>query len=328
MINVFPLILLIIIIITGIISCLERFNLLTSCLEIIIKFIQRYFNLNKIFDNNNNTINISRKFKSITLCTSIFPGLLFIFIMRSFIVEPFHIPSSSMMPTLLVGDLILVNKFAYGIKDPITQMLLIETNHPKRGDVVVFKYPLNLKLNYIKRVIGIPGDLVHYDFINKCITIYPNFTNNKRYIKALPVVYSKITPSIFSQTFCLDNNCNISSDFLNTLPNIKLSNKIRFMQRFESLNGEIHNILIVPGQQDHQNIYYKQRQDTTNEWIVPQGEYFMMGDNRDNSLDSRYWGFVPEKNIEGKAIIIWMSLKKQEGQWPTGIRLNHIGNIN
>jgi signal peptidase I len=132
---------------------------------------------------------------------SVFPVLAIVLVVRSFIYEPFQIPSGSMMPTLLIGDFILVEKFAYGIKDPIYQKTLIETGHPKRGDIAVFKYPDDPRLDYIKRVVGLPGDKVSYDPVAKEVTVQPKCSSGQACDNALPITYSNVEPSDFVQTF-------------------------------------------------------------------------------------------------------------------------------
>ncbi len=254
---------------------------------------------------------------------SIFPVLAVVLIVRSFIYEPFQIPSGSMMPTLLIGDFILVEKFAYGIKDPLYQKTLIETGHPKRGDIAVFKYPLNPTVDYIKRVVGLPGDRVTYDPIAKQVTVQPNCSSGQACDSALPITYSDIQNSDFVQTFSNRNGMESNSGFWQLPQGETKENGIRLLGRNETLGEVTHRILMVPIAQDNVGNYSNK----TNTWIVPPGHYFMMGDNRDNSADSRYWGFVPEANLVGKATIIWMSFEKQEGEWPTGVRLGRIGGI-
>ncbi|SLM62077.1 MULTISPECIES: signal peptidase I [Dickeya] len=256
---------------------------------------------------------------------SVFPVLALVFVVRSFIFEPFQIPSGSMMPTLLIGDFILVEKFAYGIKDPITQTTLIETGHPQRGDIVVFKYPENPRLDYIKRAVGLPGDRVSYDPIAKQVTIQPGCGDKPSCSSAVPVTYSNVEPSDFVQTFS-GTGREMTSGFY-PIPVGQKSEGIRMAIRKESLGEVTHNILSVPGAQDQLGLYYQQARQPLGSWVVPAGHYFMMGDNRDNSADSRYWGFVPERNLVGKATAIWMSFEKQEGEWPTGVRLSRIGGI-
>ena len=193
---------------------------------------------------------------------SFFPVLLFVLVLRSFIVEPFRIPSSSMMPTLLIGDFILVNKFSYGIRLPVINTKIIEIGKPERGDVMVFRYPKNPSLDYIKRVIALPGDKVGY--FDKHVYI-----NDQR-----------ITQQPLGLYEGLGQGENMSNSLL----------------QHEQLPSQEHDILIM-----------QERPSIEGEIIVPDGHYFMMGDNRDNSNDSRYWGTVPEENIVGKAFMIWMN---------------------
>ncbi|WP_420885524.1 signal peptidase I [Candidatus Schneideria nysicola] len=254
---------------------------------------------------------IKKIVQKIITTSSIFPVLLSVFILRSFIFEPFQIPSASMMPTLLVGDFILVNKFAYGIKDPITHTTLIKTGLPKRGDVVVFKYPLEPHIDYIKRVIGLPGDHIFYNYITNNITVQPSNASDKMII---PSSYyhqtmknrlqeSNSDYSLYKREFASDSNKNILS--------------LLFIDRTFYNRNSFSNFACYK--------YYNEPY--LIEWIVPKGKYFMMGDNFNNSADSRHWGFVPEKNLVGKAFLIWMSLEKKEGKWPTGLRLNRINII-
>jgi len=207
----------------------------------------------------------------------IFPVIAVVFFVRSFLFEPFKIPSGSMIPTLLVGDLILVNKFTYGIRLPVIHTKVTKGNAPQRGDVMVFRYPPQPNLDYIKRVVGLPGDKVVY--LNKRLTING---------EAIPS--EKVR------------------EFLDT-------GSGRFFPQFEEKLGQKpHRILNIPElppfvQRISDFPYLDYCDYSINGVIctVPEGHYFMVGDNRDNSQDSRYWGFVPEENIVGKAFFVWMN---------------------
>ncbi len=201
---------------------------------------------------------------------SFFPVLLIVLILRSFIAEPFRIPSGSMMPTLLHGDFILVNKFTYGLRLPVLHNKVWANNLPERGDVVVFRYPKNPSLDYIKRVIGLPGDRLEY----RDKTIYVNGETMKQV--DLGSYIGKGRDSVMSG-----------------------SNK-----RQESLNSVDHEMLIND-----------RRLSIDSSWTVPDDHYFVMGDNRDNSNDSRVWGMVPDQNLVGRAFMIWMNWDIAEGQF-------------
>ncbi|MBA5763870.1 signal peptidase I [Vibrio sp. 404] len=234
---------------------------------------------------------------------SIFPVIAFVLVLRSFVYEPFQIPSGSMMPTLLVGDFILVEKYAYGLKDPVWRTQLVETGKPERGDVVVFKYPPQPSIDYIKRVVGLPGDTVHYSQ-DKDICIQKAGERACKQVKL-----SNVEESPFVQ------------------------NGVPMIQMDEKLGQHEHQILVNPLRRDRVEAY--QPRSGVSEWVVPKGHYFVMGDNRDNSADSRYWGFVPEANLVGKAVGIWISFEFERSDdsilptWiPTGVRFNRIGGIN
>lgn len=191
---------------------------------------------------------------------SFFPVILAVFVIRSFIIEPFKIPSGSMMPTLLAGDFILVNKFSYGLRVPILNQTFFEVGHPQRGDVFVFHYPPDPTIDYIKRVVGVPGDQVAY-------------RNKRLYVNGQAV-----------QTDYVDDYKYVGSGL----------NMIVTKRYNEKLGDAPHNILIEENGMAFDG-----------EVEVPPGHYFAMGDNRDNSKDSRVWGFVPEENLVGKAFLIW-----------------------
>jgi signal peptidase I len=207
-----------------------------------------------------------------------FPVIVVVFVLRSFLFEPFKIPSGSMIPTLLVGDYILVNKFVYGLRLPVLNTKITEGHAPQRGDVMVFRYPPKPSLDYIKRVVGLPGDEVAY--LNKKLTI-----------NGQPV--SKVSMPIFLEEDSMQYRTEFEED---------LGGKKHRMLNYEGTPAGVLPELQGFARQDActysvEGIRCK----------VPAGHYFMMGDNRDNSQDSRYWGFVPEENIVGKAIFIWMN---------------------
>jgi signal peptidase I len=239
---------------------------------------------------------------------SIFPVVLAITIFRSFVYEPFQIPSGSMKPTLLVGDFILVEKFSYGIKDPVTRTTLVETGKPQRGDSAVFKYPEDPLIDFIKRVVGLPGDRILYK--DKTFYIKPSCDSNPENCND----FQKISTELISQG--VFNNGEMPLDVLK-----------------EDLLGIKHELLHNPiFKGSRSDDYYKQNGTAINEWVVPPGHYFMVGDNRDNSRDSRFWGFVPEENFVGKAVFIWMSFEKHRDpdDWiptwiPTDVRFGRLG---
>lgn len=208
---------------------------------------------------------------------SFFPVILIVFVLRSFIVEPFKIPSGSMIPTLLVGDFIAVNKFTYGIRLPVINKKIIELNSPQRGDVVVFRYPVNPSVDYIKRIVGVPGDKIAY--LNKRLTI-----------NGQPVAVRKI------------------EDYLD-------KERLYYTPRYvETLGAVEHQILVEedspPFIAQTSQFPFRDNCHYNSDGVVcevPPGHYFAMGDNRDNSQDSRVWGFVPDENLVGKAFFIWFN---------------------
>ncbi len=322
MANMFALILAIATLVTGIVWCLDKFKWAPARR---IKQQQAQEQANTTLDKDT-LKQVARQPGWVETSVSVFPVLAVVFIVRSFIYEPFQIPSGSMMPTLLIGDFILVEKFAYGLKDPITQTTLIPTGHPKRGDVVVFKYPKDPAVDYIKRVIGLPGDKVVFDPISKTVTVTPG-CGAGHCDNPVAITYSRMEPSDFLQTFSGFDGNEVGNGFYQISKTGMLPGGLRLGERQETLGNVTHNILLVNEAESQVNAYYQQDGQPQSTWVVPEGEYFMMGDNRDNSADSRYWGFVPEKNLVGKAVAIWMSFEKQEGHWPTGVRLSRIGSI-
>src|SRR5690606_996855 len=205
---------------------------------------------------------------------SFFPILLLVLLIRSFLLEPFRIPSGSMMPTLLEGDFIFVNKFAYGLRLPVVNTKFLELGDPQRGDVVVFRLPQDPSVNYIKRIVGLPGDVVNYDQGTKRLTI-----------NGEPVPIERVGPYDGPET-----NAEVVREHL--------------------------------GEHDHLALWKRNTYSEGGEWKVPDGHYFVMGDNRDNSQDGRVIGFVPDKNLVGRAVRIWMNWR-----WPSegGPRWSRIG---
>ena len=208
---------------------------------------------------------------------SFFPVILLVFVLRSFLFEPFKIPSGSMIPTLQVGDFSLVNKFTYGIRLPVINKKIIVIGEPRRGDVVVFRYPENPSLDYIKRVVGVPGDRVAYQ--NKRLTINGQPIETTRvddYLHPERLYYSKQYVERVNGLEYRTLNDDDAPGFI--------SGVAQFPHRDDCLYNNAGVICTVPA-----------------------GNYFMMGDNRDNSRDSRFWGFVPEENIVGRAFFIWLN---------------------
>jgi signal peptidase I len=239
----------------------------------------------------------------------IFPVIAFVLILRSFLWEPFQIPSGSMMPTLLDGDFILVNKFNYGLRDPVVRNKFVDIGLPERGDVVVFKYPQDTKIDYIKRVVGLPGDRIIYR--NKSLYIKPACSQAKPECEQ----FEQVVQTFKSNGDYLDDTVELTR-YSSAMPN------------------KTHDILVNNQILPRTQHYFNQAGTQRDEFVVPKGQYFVMGDNRDNSLDGRFWGFVPEENLVGEAVFIWMSFdfgRTHDSlipKWiPTNIRFERLGGI-
>ncbi len=215
---------------------------------------------------------------------TLFPVLLVVLVFRSFLFEPFKIPSGSMIPTLLVGDFIVVNKFAYGVRLPVLNKKIIETGSPERGDVVVFRYPVDPGVNFIKRAVGLPGDTIVYR----------------------------------------DKQLFVNGELVDTSP----------AGRFESNDVKCSTpaadaILFDEqlGAKNHRILQHDRNRSRNGQWVVPDKHYFMMGDNRDQSFDSRFWGFVPHKYILGEALFIYFSINLKRFPFISLERLKRIGTV-
>lgn len=238
-----------------------------------------------------------------------FPILLFVLIMRSFLYEPFRIPSGSMMPTLLEGDFILVEKFRYGLREPVSRKEFVRIGRPQRGDVAVFKYPLEPDVDYIKRVIGLPGDRIIY-------------REKKIYVQPAECEAPCEEPEILVA----------ERDLLSQGEFFRERNPLTRYQ--ETLDGREYDILIDENSRVQPRLYARQAGTRDDEWVVPGGHYFVIGDNRDNSIDSRYWGFVDENLLVGRAVFIWMSFEfdREQNSWlprwvPSRVRFERLGGI-
>lgn len=222
-----------------------------------------------------------------------FPVILIVFLLRAFLVEPFRIPSGSMLPSLLPGDFILVNKFAYGIRLPVLNLKVIDVTEPERGDVMVFRYPGDTSVNYIKRVVGLPGDKIVYQ-------------DKKLYINGKMMEQRYLGDYVYPAS----GNGGTS-----------------FRRLTERLDGVTHQILLT-GDGDGPSGSGMKMPSNRLEFEVPKDRYFVMGDNRDRSNDSRYWGYVPEENLVGKAFFIWFSwdMGRDSGWFWEKIIWNRMGN--
>ncbi len=264
----FPLLLVLAVLVTGLIALFDRLVLLPKRRTAVATF--KSGTSAQSFDQDA-VDQIEREPGIVETAKSVFPVLALVLVLRSFLFEPFQIPSGSMIPTLQIGDFILVNKYEYGLRLPVLGTKILPVNDPERGHVMVFKEPRNPNINFIKRVIGVPGDRISY-------------TNKKLVINGQPV----------QEEF--------AAQLRDSSGSYKLFN--------ESIDGKIHTI-----RKDNGLL----RRDAEGSWVIPEGYYFMMGDNRDHSNDSRYWGLVPENNIVGKAVYIWM-------HWPSWKQIPNFKN--
>ena len=254
----FPLLLVLAVFITGIVALIDRLFLKTRRR----KAVENYkFSIGEAPPDSKIIEDFEKESGVVETCKSIFPVLALVLLLRSFLFEPFQIPSGSMIPTLEVGDFILVNKFSYGLRLPVIGLKIFSIGDPERGDVMVFKEPKNPNINFIKRVVGLPGDTVIY--------------SDKKL---------KINGKVVSQDF---------------VAQLRDENSTYRLYK-ETIDDNDHTVRTEPAL-----TYGKE-----GIWQVPKGQYFVMGDNRDRSNDSRYWGFVPEKNIIGRAFYIWMHWPK------------------
>lgn len=289
----FALILFVLMVLTGVVWCLDTFVLAKSRRRAADAALRQYDARNAKMmaegiqvDHNGNRAAIEqahlRQPTWVEYSGSFFPVIALVFFLRSFLWEPFKIPSSSMVPTLLVGDFILVNKYTYGIRLPIINKKIIPLNNPARGDVMVFKYPKDMNQDYIKRVIGVPGDKITY--ADKRLTV-----NGK------PVEYTAL------DDYLDDQHPVYHKQFAEKLPSPGGFTQHRILNTADRRTLDLGSVEDFPLREACD---YSVDQFTC---VVPEGQYFMMGDNRDNSADSRYWGFVPDRNIVGKAFVVWMN---------------------
>ncbi len=242
-------------------------------------------------------------------CASLFFIVLFVFLFRAFIIEPFRIPSGSMLPTLQSGDFIAVTKWSYGIRNPLTNDVLFRTGSPKRGDVVVFKYPEDTSVDYIKRVVGMPGDIVIYH--DKQLYLIPAGSPEG----TEPALISRSPKGSF-----VDESSAFAKEHFDV---------------FEEQLGDVnHRIMINPNAPGFEQNFFRQRGAPLAAWKVPDDCYFVMGDNRDNSADSRYWGFVPYDNLIGKTVGVWLSFDFNRKNtdllpsWiPSSVNFDRIGGL-
>ena len=258
----FSLILVLVVFITGVLTLLERWIWAPKRRQAVARYRDENLHPQEQIIHK-----LSKPNGLLENCVSVFPVLLIVLLLRSFLVEPFQIPSGSMIPTLKVGDFILVNKYTYGLRLPVIGTKIVSIGEPKRGDVMVFRFPPNPKIDYIKRIIGLPGDRLRYK-------------NKQLYVNEKQV----------DTTFI----ASMRDDYDPKSGQIPI-----FDLYHATIDTHTFEIRTYPQAAQSKN--------QSTEWIVPKGMYFVMGDNRDKSYDSRFWGFVPEQNIVGRAFYIWMN---------------------
>lgn len=321
--NTFSLVLLIAVIVTGLAYAYDYFKLRPARLEAYRKALAENPKLPK---------KEARRLREgdgfLTQLGSFFPLVLVVFLFRAFIFEPFRIPSGSMEPTLLPGDFIAVSKWSYGIRNPLTNDVWIETGKPERGDVVVFKYPEDPRIDYIKRVVGVPGDEII-------------FAGKRIYLRKACVPLENVHPDFInadSNEGNLQRKCTeLKAIPLTLVGEVTAQGPVREekYQIFDEVLGEVtHKMQINLNIPDLSQYYFRQKGALRSSWLVPEGYYFVMGDNRDNSKDSRFWGFVPEENLVGKTVGIWMSLEFDRAPSsslpsfiPSAVRFDRMGGI-
>lgn len=305
----FSIFLVVITVVTGIVWIADKFYLAP----------QRKLKLATAIEQNGESLTEDDKAKieepstAVDTAVQIFPVIAFVLVLRSFLYEPFQIPSGSMMPTLFDGDFILVNKFNYGLKDPVARNKFVEIGLPERGDIVVFKYPMDTRIDYIKRVIGLPGDRVIY-------------RNKSLYIKPACQPSDDQCPE-FEQ---VEQNFEAKGEYMD--------NGLALTRYTSKMPNQTHEILVNNNILPRTAHYFQQAGTQRDEFVVPEGHYFVMGDNRDNSLDGRFWGFVSEEHLVGEAVAIWMSFAFERGEdvwvpdwmpswFPSSVRFSRIGGI-